>query len=107
MTSTSKTWMPTVAGILMIIAGGLGILRGIGALIGGLFAGGFWRFVGFEFGGWINIVLAVVVLIAGFAALGRKTWWLALIGAVIAAMHFFVLGIVSIILVALSKKEFN
>lgn len=103
----SKTWMPTAAGVLMLIAGILGMLRGVGELIGGLFAQGFFRFIGLELGGWLSIVLAIVVFIAGLMALGRKMWWLALAGAILAAVHFWLLGILAIIFVALSKKEFD
>ena len=102
----SKTWMPTAAGIFMLIAGALGVLRGLGELIGGLFAQGFFRFVGLELGGWLSIVLAIVVFIAGLVALRRRMWWLALAGAILAAVHFWLLGILAIIFVALSRKEF-
>ena len=103
---SKKSWMPTVAGVLMLIAGILGVIRGLGAMFGGLFAGGFFRFIGFEFLGWLQVILAIVVIIAGIVAMQRKMWWLALIGAVLAAIHFWLLGILSIIFVALSRKEF-
>ena len=102
----SKTWMPTVAGIFMLIAGGLGALRGLGQLIGGLFAEGFFRFIGFEMVGWLSIALAIVIFIAGLVTLSRKMWWLALIGAILASIHFWLFGILAIIFIALSKKEF-
>jgi hypothetical protein len=106
MAGANRTWMPTVAGVLMIIAGILGTLRGVGAIFGGFFAGGFFRFIGFEFLGWLGIVLGIVVIIAGIFAMQRKLWWLALIGSILAATHFWLLGILAIIFVALSRKEF-
>jgi len=104
--TTKRGWMPPTAGVFMIITGVLGGSRGFTAMFDGLFAGGFFRFIGFEFLGWLQIVLAIVVIIAGIVAMQRKMWWLALVGAVIVAIHFWLLGILAIIFVALSRKEF-
>jgi hypothetical protein len=106
MPNANRTWMPPTAGVLMIIAGILGTLRGVGDLFRGLFTFNIFRFIGFEFGGWVGIILGIIVIIAGIMAMQRKAWWLALIGAIIAATHFWLLGILAIIFVALSRKEF-
>ena len=107
------TWKPTIAGILIIIAGitaivaeiirlssgGLGIFAGVpfvefsGSLGGGLFATG------------------VIAIVGGALTLLRKVFWLAVVG-VICSMFFtiwpiLIMGIISIILIATSRREFK
>ena len=113
-----KTWKPTVAGILIIIAGSLGLLIGIGIAVGfGLmgtiigiipgFPGGLLSLIGIP-----GIVLGIIAIVGGVYALRRRLWGLALSGA-ICALFFtlpllgWILAILAIIFVALGKGEFE
>jgi hypothetical protein len=108
-----KTWKPTVAGILAIIAGALQVIVGIavatvsgigGALIGIGWLTGWW-------GAAISaplIVFGIIALVGGIYALRREVWGLALAGSICALIGpWFVLGILAIIFVSLGKREFK
>lgn len=102
-----KTWKPTTAGILCIIAGALQLIFGLAiAAVGGI--GG--ALIGM---GWLSaigaplIVLGIIVIVGGIYALRRKVWGLALAGSICALVGpWFVLGILAIIFVAMGKSEF-
>ena len=103
-----KTWMPTTAGILTIIAGAGNLFAGlIVSLAGSIasWASGFW---GLGAIGVPLIILGIIAIVGGVFALQRKTWWLALVGAIVALMWpCSLLGILSVIFVCVSKKEFK
>ena len=104
-----RTWKPTVAGILSIIAGAFTFLVGLGVAIRAeratriLFH---WRA---ETIGIIAIVLGIIAIVGGVFAIRRRIWGLALAGAICALFppHVSVLGILAIIFVVLSKDEFS
>jgi hypothetical protein len=110
-----ETAMPTVAGILTLISGGLRLL-GIPVLILiGFFIEASPRAdIRFQHP-WIIISIAAILLviggvlavIGGIYTLRRKYWGWALTGAIFAFLPFNLLGLASIILVALSKREFG
>ena len=103
-----RTWKPTTAGILCIIAGVIQVIGGtVVAALGG-FAGGFFGM------GWLAaiggplIVFGVVAIVGGVYALRRRVWGLALAGSICALVGpWAVLGILAIIFVALGKNEFE
>jgi hypothetical protein len=104
-----KTWKPTVAGILSIIAGVVSVLVGAGAIARGELVYRMmwhWRW---EVVGVIALALGVVAIIGGIFAIRRQAWGLALAGAICALFppHLCVLGILAIVFVALSKDEFS
>jgi hypothetical protein len=103
-----KTWKPTVAGILTIIAGALQVIFGMVFAIGVGFGAGF---IGM---GWLSVIFApliifgIIAIVGGIYALQRKIWGLALAGAILAVIGpWFILGILAIIFVALAKGEFK
>jgi len=108
----NKTWKPVVAGILDIIAGGAGLILGFGLLIGGAIVG----FVT-QMPMWLNtlipvisiplIILGLVDIAGGICALMRKVWGLALAGSITTLVTSPVIGIIALVLTALSKKEFT
>lgn len=103
---TGRTWAPKVAGILSIIAGAMGLVAAIAApIILGMpfFLPGGELFVGLIF----FSATGTVALTGGIVALRRKAWWLALAGAIAATLGVWWLGVPSIIMVAISKKEFR
>jgi hypothetical protein len=105
-----KTWKPTTAGILSIVAGAFELLGGIGvSSLGGYLASlagipGLGAILGIPL-----IILGIVAIVGGVFALMRRVWGLALAGAICSLFMYFVsiLGILAIIFVAMSKKEFK
>jgi len=107
-----KTWKPTTAGILSIIAGviellvGLGFAIGLGLLgsLGGLLpAGGILAVLAVPI-----IIIGIIALVGGIYALRRRVWGLALAGAICSLFGPWVLlGILAIIFVSLGKGEFK
>lgn len=102
-----RTWKPTVAGILSIIAGVIAAISGlVVTVLGGA--------VGLPFGvGWIAafgvpwIVFGVIAIVGGAYSLKRRVWGLALVGAICALSGYFILGLLAIIFVAMGKNEFE
>ena len=104
-----RTWKPTTAGILTIIAGAFNLIGGIViAALGKAIAmwTGFW---GMGAIGTPLIILGIVALIGGVFAIQRRTWGMALAGAICSLFPppVMVLGILSIIFVTLGKEEFS
>ncbi len=117
-----NTWMPTAGGVLNIIAGALGLLGSILrlCLFGGLFSS-FLPEIFHDGGGpflhvWgsILIIISVIYLIAniislvgGIFALQKKHWGWALAGSICAVISSFVMGVVALVFIVISKKEFE
>jgi len=118
------TWKPIVAGILNIALGILnlfGMFMIIGLMVA--FGGGILtivriaEFMPIWMSGMVQgvlIILAILLavssslpLIGGIYAIQRKAWGLALAGSIVAILPAVPLGIISTILVALSKDEFE
>ena len=109
----NKTWMPTAAGVLLVIAGIIALLRGMGRV----FVGGALERpllgIGLEIAGVLLILIAIVIILGGIVSFMRKLWWLALIASILAAISVLVvhlviglLGILALIFIVVSKKEF-
>ncbi|UCH50440.1 MAG: hypothetical protein JSV54_05300 [Chloroflexota bacterium] len=118
------TWKPVVAGILNIVLGVfnlLGMFVVIGLLVA--FGGGVLSVIRIAelmpiwLSGMVHgflIVLAILLavssalpLIGGIYAVQRKSWGLALAGSIVAILSLAPVGIVSTVLVALSRNEFE
>jgi len=118
-----RTWKPTTAGVLSIVVGVFGLIEGIVvASLSGVLSSFPW----FEWGAWaggydiqwiigavgvvgaVLIVLGVVAIVGGVFALQRRIWGLALAGAICALIvpPGAILGILSIIFVAMGRREF-
>jgi len=115
----TQSWMPKIAGLLSIIAGSIGILGSVIAIV-------LFSFVNnpqnnplpldSSFGdavGWALIisffVINLVAIAGGVMAIKRKLWGLALAGAICSLLSLWagVLGIASIVFLALSRNEFG
>ena len=122
-TTVKKTWMPTTAGILNIVTGGLSAFMAIGIIIA-FFAVSSINIMNFlptaeapfiaPLIGTILIVIlvlsiarAVFTIVGGVFALQRRKWGWALAGSIIAIIAMFPLGVASTILVAMAKREFE
>lgn len=117
-----KTAKPVIAGILNIVAGGLG--GGLGVFWGITDALG-WGSATVPIPGFIAVIylvvaivyllVAVLVLVGGIFALRRKHWGWVLAGSIAASfiyIYYFIpvslpLGIASAVLIAQSKGEFE
>lgn len=114
-----KTWKPTTAGVLTIIAGFLGLLVGIGLAVGlgiaGLMVDMIPGFPGIRLLALVaipGIMLSIVAIVGGIYALRRRLWGLALAGAICALLFTlpllgWILAILAIIFVSLGKDEFE
>jgi hypothetical protein len=114
-----KTWMPTTAGILDIVAGGLGIIAGMMLLIFGAIGSSFMPYFApqlppaavaaiFSSIAVPLILIAILAIVGGIYALKRKIWGLALAGSIAAFFNpWWYLGIAAIVFTALSKNEFE
>jgi hypothetical protein len=111
-TTGKRTSLPMIAGILAIVAGGFKILVFLG-----LIAASFFVIASHmpQFGIHpsailplfsIPLILGILAIIGGIYALQRKKSGLALTGSIAAFLPFSLLGLASIILIALSKDEF-
>ena len=103
-----KTWRPTTAGILSIIAGSIGVIIGIlVASIGG-FIGTFFGIPWTGAFGVPALIFGVVAIVGGIYALRREVWGLALAGSICALFGpGVILGLLAIIFVSLGKGEFE
>jgi len=117
-----KTWMPTTAGILDIISGSFGALCGAVLLVLGTAGGSFLAFykdVGvpqlapaailalFLTLAIPLVIIGILAIVGGIYALRRKNWGLALAGSIAAFFPSWLLGIAAIVLIALSRDEFE
>jgi hypothetical protein len=107
-----RAWAPVTAGILDIISGiwalcwvfALALGGGITSIVSGVPQ---WVPT-LLFGLAIPFaLLALLAVIGGIVAIQRKSWGLALAGSISAFFCCAILGIVSIILVAISRSEFK
>jgi hypothetical protein len=117
-----KTWKPTVAGILEIVSGAVGIITvfGMGIAIsvtGGYFIPGTEAIPNFVSSLLIGIsiplaIFSILSMIGGIYTLQRKVWGLALAGAIssifasIPLLGGLPVGITATVLVSLSRNEF-
>lgn len=110
--ANNRTWMPTVAGILDIIAGSFGLILAFVFILIGAVA----RFIPeippylFPIFAALSLPFAcvgILAIVGGIYALKRKIWGLALAGSICAFFPSWLLGLTAIVLTALSKNEFE
>jgi hypothetical protein len=112
----ANTWMSTTGGILSIIVGAMDL---IGCLFMGFFTCAGAAFTGdyyfdssfpaafFGFIAFYLLIIGILSLVGGIFAVRRRSWGLALTGAIAALFGGSLLGILAIVFVAMSKKEFR
>ena len=101
-----RTWKGTTAGILTIIGGIVGIIFGSFAIFGTTLAAALTGFAWIGAIGGGLLALGIVALIGGISTMKRKTWGLALVGAICALFPIVPLGVMAIIFVTMGKSEF-
>ena len=104
-----KTWKPTAAGVLAIVAGALTILTALAlSLLMPIAATHRYTMAPIAAFGVLWLVTGIVAIIGGIFALRRRHWGLALAGAICALFPpATLLGILSTVFVALSRDEFE
>jgi hypothetical protein len=115
-----KTWAPSVAGMLNILAGAVGIMGGIIAIImfNMMFSAAGSVGTASQHPAYytgilvIFIVLGLIDVVAitgGVMAVRRRAWGFAMIGAVCSILSIWgwLLGIAAIVLLVRSRQEFN
>ena len=118
-TSVNKTAMPMAAGILSIISGagkiiGFLVLLAVGFFVIAAERSGYSYvpaelqttgvFIGFAI---VLLVFGVISIVGGVYTLQRRNWGFSLTAAILAFLPFNLLGLAAIILVAMSKREFD
>jgi len=114
-----KTWMPTVAGILDIVAGTVSFIGLIFVLVG-ISVLAYTRGIDPLIGIPETLILSIAVIFAIFAviadilaivggiyALQKKKWGLALAGSIAAFFASILLGTAAIVFTVMSKNEFE
>jgi hypothetical protein len=112
-----KTPKPIIAGILNIIIGSLGLLISFTLFLLVFVAkidfidylGIFPEFITAMvlFAASVILLLSLLVLVSGIFALERRYWGLSLAGSIVAMMTGNLLGIAALVLIAVSKDEFD
>jgi hypothetical protein len=117
-----------VGGILSVVAGGLGCLSAAILILFSIVFGVFSRSDTFyndyhnysspDFAlnvivivyaviGVVGILVSILAIIGGVYGIKRKTWGLALAGAIAGVLAFFPCGVVAVIFTAMGKPEFD
>lgn len=113
-----KTWKPTTAGVLVIIAGIIGTIIGGKIIVGGGVPDWLVAFTCFGIFpvfspvaaiacGVTLIIFGIIAIVCGNHARNRRSWWWALTGSILAVLIFLPLGIPAVIFLALGKNEFS
>jgi len=111
----NKTARPIIGGVLTLISGALGLLGiasysiGFGEAGSGSGKGDMPPFVpSIIFGLPIPaIIIALLAIAGGVLAISRKKWSWSLAGSIAAVMSLIILGIPALVLIAISKDEFE
>jgi len=116
-----KTWRTTTAGIILIVAGAIGVTEWVWVAVLQVLEWG-WSAVGDFLGlgailpavAAVALAIRIVAIVGGALVLKRKTWGLALAGSVCAMFSslFLIflnvpLGVAAIVLVVLGRGEFE
>ena len=110
-----KTWKPTAAEILDVVAGALEIIGVLLLILFLIFGIGVFKWVldipwiqhitGFAMG-ILSLIVGIISLVGGIYALKRKKWGWALAGSIVACF-LYGLAIPAVRLIAKSKREFE
>ncbi len=117
-----KTWMPTAGGILSIISGALGFITiAFFLTFGSIFGAAIARDVLSSLGYWqaglpltiIGIIaipllcVNIVAIVGGIYAIQRRGWGMALAGSICSVFPSQILGVLAVVFISISRKEFE
>ncbi len=106
-----KTIMPVIGGILIIVGAVIGVITGIFFIVGTA-----WLIPVDVLGvaellmicGVIYLIISLIALMGGIFAVQRKAFGFAIVGGILALLVGSVIfGLIGLILVAISRKEFQ
>ncbi len=109
-----KTAMPVVGGVLIIIGALVGLATGALLIVGSAAlmpvdvpgvsdVSGILMICGV-----VEVVICIIALIGGIFAVQRKAFGFAIVGGILALLFgWFIFGLIGLILVAISRKEFD
>jgi hypothetical protein len=104
-----KSVMPIVGGILIIVGGIIELYWGAAFI----WTSNALPFDFFDFGdileicGAILLILGIVAILGGVLAIMRKKFGIAVLGGILGLLGAFILPLIGLILVAVSKDEFD
>lgn len=103
------TAKPIAGGILGIMAGVIGFIMGVILITGGSATDYYWESVDwFAIGiGIATLFISILAVFGSSYAFGRKNFTIALIGGVCALLALWPLGIPALILIGMSRSEFQ
>jgi hypothetical protein len=103
------TAKPVAGGILGITAGVLGLVLGIILIAGGSATDDYWKSVDWStvWLGIASVILGILAILGSSFAVSRKNYTFSLIGGVCALLGVWPLGIPALILIAMSRSEFQ
>lgn len=93
-----RTWKPTVAGILCIIAGAIGLIPIIEVALDVAREGVGWWVLIFA----LPAIVPIVPIVGGINALRRKRWGLAVAGSILSLIGFGILALLATLAILLS-----
>jgi len=127
--TNSNQWMPTAGGILGIISGAFCIFSGLYFFLMSVFFQIIFRDISSSINdiegevifpeisslftviycviGAVMLILGIVAIIGGIYAIRRRKWGLALAGSICGTLGCMIPGVVSLVFVAMSQKEFT
>jgi hypothetical protein len=118
----SYSWMPAAGGALNLLSGAIGIIATaflitVSVAFGDEIAGDVISSLGFWTIGlpltiiWLvaipMLVISILAIISGIFAINKRNWGLALTGAICSIIPSQIIGIIAVILIVISKKEFD
>jgi hypothetical protein len=112
-----RSGLLTAGAVLTIVAGALGLIEGIrGVVLSAVWSWGGMRWVGWVHlshadawllaGGIISIILGGIAVLGGIDALRVRSWGWALAGAICGLLATFIPGLLGLIFIIVSKKDF-
>ena len=103
-----KTWLSTAAGVMDIIDGCFSLLVVFGLIVAIAFVSDEPDTLAILVPiAVVFAVKAILAIVGGMCALQRRSWGMAVTGAIAACLPFSLLGIVALILTALSRDQFR
>lgn len=111
-------WMPTTAGILCIVAGGLSLIGMLLVFLGIFIFGSFMPMMpNWDTPRWLPILLVaigipsvlldILAIIGGVFAIKKQYWGVSLAGSIAAVLSSFFLGVAALVFTIMGKNEWK
>jgi hypothetical protein len=105
-------WAPTAGGVLSIVAGSLGLLGSIfwlffGNLIASNITNGNGLLIILIIASFSFFVIDIVAILGGVFAIQKRHWRWALAGGICAIIASRIMGVIALVFIAISRKDFE